>query len=260
MKKMSLDCSKCGGTLEITDQMSFFECQHCGTPYLVESSDGGLRIQRLEARVDTLEDTIPLKIAYNDAIKQLVACIADIQAKGPKGEIYKEGMRSFFEVKKALILLAAAKENYVKAGGTDEAILESIDPLALEKQFKKDLPHYDHELIVRQQAIGGLQLITGHKKFLLGIRPLAYVTFSFGAGRAYHVSAMATKNGQAVAQEIKAYLDAYYERSPVAPAQISPQLAAQIQQGRKIEAIKLYREETGAGLAEAKEAVEALIG
>ncbi|MDN3353393.1 ribosomal protein L7/L12 [Actinomadura sp. DC4] len=35
-------------------------------------------------------------------------------------------------------------------------------------------------------------------------------------------------------------------------------VVAEIEQGRKIQAIKLYREQTGAGLAEAKEAVETM--
>ena len=35
-------------------------------------------------------------------------------------------------------------------------------------------------------------------------------------------------------------------------------IALLLQQGRKIEAIKLYRERMGVGLAEAKEAVEAM--
>jgi ribosomal protein L7/L12 len=40
------------------------------------------------------------------------------------------------------------------------------------------------------------------------------------------------------------------------PGALSPQVAALVAAGRKIEAIKLYRQETGAGLKEAKAAVE----
>ena len=39
----------------------------------------------------------------------------------------------------------------------------------------------------------------------------------------------------------------------------SDQVIALLRQGRKIEAIKVYREMTGAGLAEAKAAVEAML-
>ena len=42
-------------------------------------------------------------------------------------------------------------------------------------------------------------------------------------------------------------------------ANLESQLQDLLAAGRKIEAIKLYREHTGAGLAEAKDAVEALI-
>lgn len=41
------------------------------------------------------------------------------------------------------------------------------------------------------------------------------------------------------------------------PDHISPAIRQAIQDGRKIEAIKLYRDETGAGLREAKETIEA---
>jgi ribosomal protein L7/L12 len=39
-----------------------------------------------------------------------------------------------------------------------------------------------------------------------------------------------------------------------------PGVVRELEQGRKIQAIKIYREETGAGLAEAKAAVEAIAG
>ncbi len=55
MAKITLNCSKCGGTLEITDDKELFKCQYCGTPYLVERSEGNIRIQKLERRLDTLE-------------------------------------------------------------------------------------------------------------------------------------------------------------------------------------------------------------
>jgi len=40
------------------------------------------------------------------------------------------------------------------------------------------------------------------------------------------------------------------------PGALSPQVAALVAAGRKIEAIKLYRQETGEGLKQAKSAVE----
>jgi len=36
--------------------MEIFKCQYCGTPYLIERSDGGIRITRLEERVSKVED------------------------------------------------------------------------------------------------------------------------------------------------------------------------------------------------------------
>jgi ribosomal protein L7/L12 len=50
--------------------------------------------------------------------------------------------------------------------------------------------------------------------------------------------------------------------SPVAAADapIDPQIVELMRQGRTIEAIKIYRDQTGVGLAEAKAAVEQLAG
>ncbi|NJN97033.1 MAG: hypothetical protein HC875_24520 [Anaerolineales bacterium] len=49
----------------------------------------------------------------------------------------------------------------------------------------------------------------------------------------------------------------YREQDEPAPAYIG-QIRSLLQQGNKIEAIKIYREATGVGLAEAKAAVEAI--
>ena len=43
-----------------------------------------------------------------------------------------------------------------------------------------------------------------------------------------------------------------------APSGVSPEILDLVQRGRKIQAIKLYRQETGVGLREAKEFIEAL--
>ena len=55
MQKITLDCSRCGGALEITEDMELFKCPYCETPYIVERSEGSVRIVKLEQRVDKLE-------------------------------------------------------------------------------------------------------------------------------------------------------------------------------------------------------------
>ena len=50
----------------------------------------------------------------------------------------------------------------------------------------------------------------------------------------------------------------YAEMTPGASAGVDPEVVALAQSGKKIEAIKRYRELTGVGLAEAKEAVDRL--
>jgi len=47
---------------------------------------------------------------------------------------------------------------------------------------------------------------------------------------------------------------------PVAEPQIDSQITELLRQGRKLEAIKVYQDQTGVGLAEAKAAVEQLAG
>lgn len=56
MSRIVLDCNKCGGALEVTEDMEMFRCQYCGTPYLVERKDGATRIIQLEQRVSQLEE------------------------------------------------------------------------------------------------------------------------------------------------------------------------------------------------------------
>jgi ribosomal protein L7/L12 len=48
------------------------------------------------------------------------------------------------------------------------------------------------------------------------------------------------------------------ERVPQQPDSLEGQILLLVQAGKKIEAIKIYRQETGSGLKEAKDAVEAL--
>jgi len=56
MDKLALDCSKCGGALEITPDMEVFKCPFCGVPYMVEREEGTVRVIRLEQRVRVLEE------------------------------------------------------------------------------------------------------------------------------------------------------------------------------------------------------------
>lgn len=49
------------------------------------------------------------------------------------------------------------------------------------------------------------------------------------------------------------------ERVPQQPGSFEGQVLLLMQAGKKIEAIKIYRQETGSGLKEAKDAVEALV-
>jgi ribosomal protein L7/L12 len=53
-----------------------------------------------------------------------------------------------------------------------------------------------------------------------------------------------------------AHLNLQYEDRPTSA--VSPEILALVRRGRKIEAIKRYREETGVGLREAKNFIESL--
>ena len=54
-----------------------------------------------------------------------------------------------------------------------------------------------------------------------------------------------------------AYTDA--DNNPSHSTQASPEVLELIRQGRKIDAVKLYREQSGGGLKEAKDAVDILV-
>ncbi len=57
-------------------------------------------------------------------------------------------------------------------------------------------------------------------------------------------------------EAVRRRLDAVAEHLDVKREAVPPEVAGLLRAGRKIEAIKVYRAATGAGLAEAKEAVE----
>jgi hypothetical protein len=58
-------------------------------------------------------------------------------------------------------------------------------------------------------------------------------------------------------RRLSAQLDSIREKlGIIEPLKIPPEIPGLLQAGRKIEAIKVYRQATGAGLAEAKAAVE----
>ena len=63
------------------------------------------------------------------------------------------------------------------------------------------------------------------------------------------------KNGAAITR-VERKLNLLLEKSGVISDQGYPEVFALLQKGEKIQAIKRYRELTGSGLAEAKEAVE----
>jgi ribosomal protein L7/L12 len=76
------------------------------------------------------------------------------------------------------------------------------------------------------------------------------------------VAVISWVNANARLQNIERKLNALIKHHGVDPTQVRLPLSDRVKQlaadpGRKIEAIKVYREETGAGLAEAREATEA---
>jgi hypothetical protein len=71
---MSLDCTKCGGPLEVTEDIEMFKCPFCGTPFLVERSAGSVTIRELTERVDSLEvgqREVRLGLAAVEELKQI---------------------------------------------------------------------------------------------------------------------------------------------------------------------------------------------
>lgn len=54
VKKIALDCQKCGGTLTISPEAGPFQCEYCGMPYMVKQEGDVTRIVRLEEKVSEL--------------------------------------------------------------------------------------------------------------------------------------------------------------------------------------------------------------
>jgi len=53
---ITLDCQKCGGSLEISDEFEIYSCPYCGMQYLVQSSEKGITIRKLDERVSKVEN------------------------------------------------------------------------------------------------------------------------------------------------------------------------------------------------------------
>lgn len=74
---ITLDCQKCGATLEIRATTELFQCKWCKTPYIVRREEGKVSIRQLIDRVSGLEsyqaNTIPINReieSINEEIKQ----------------------------------------------------------------------------------------------------------------------------------------------------------------------------------------------
>lgn len=95
------------------------------------------------------------------------------------------------------------------------------------------------ELTPEQQTAIDADILGGHK--LQAIKKYREAT---GAGLAEAKTAVEAREREL-----------HHDR-PASPEQVSSDVDAELLAGRKIQAIKLYRQATGAGLAEAKRAVE----
>lgn len=94
--------------------------------------------------------------------------------------------------------------------------------------------------------------------------PLIFVMLLLAAAVLLLASASVSRAGDqartarrlaAIERRVRAVMD---HLGVVEPEPVLPQVVTELEGGRKIEAIKVYRDLTGAGLKEAKDAVEAM--
>jgi DNA-directed RNA polymerase subunit RPC12/RpoP len=132
MDKIVLDCSKCGGVLEITQDIEIFKCQYCGTPYMVERSEGTVRIIKLEQRVEKIEAE-QSKIRVEVMEKEFLQIIDEIEQVRLDEKHYLKNSNRLFDnitdfaqgINKLYQKAFELKQEYTQRGGSNSLILVS---------------------------------------------------------------------------------------------------------------------------------------
>jgi len=138
MNKISLDCSKCGGHLEITKNMELFKCPYCNMPYMVQREEGETRIIKLEERVSDLEENIS-EIFNNSILSELAAIDKEYEMLA----INHDSLSSRPDVQKKYVVVVQKEhkliQEYVSEGGTDTRILSRMNLIVVSDYLRGKL-------------------------------------------------------------------------------------------------------------------------
>jgi hypothetical protein len=143
MTKIVLDCQKCGGSLEITDAMEIFRCQYCGMPYLVDRSDGRIRITQLEERVSKVEDE-QAQMRTDLVEAKIFQVRKSIEGIFRKLETIDGGkQRAYFQASHIEDLYTEEwelRQEYIEKGGEKAEIVGFINPVEVFPMVREVLP------------------------------------------------------------------------------------------------------------------------
>jgi DNA-directed RNA polymerase subunit RPC12/RpoP len=147
MGKIILNCSQCGGTLEVTDEMDLFKCQYCDMPYMVKRSDGSVQIVQLEQRVAKIEREQEnlrrnaIESEWRELTKEREVIVGKRRAQS--GNIRKpaRSLTNLFE--RALKL----KREYIEVGGSDPRIIGMPNPIEISQKLQEVFPEYSAKVV-----------------------------------------------------------------------------------------------------------------
>lgn len=181
MSKIVLDCQKCGGTLEVTDDMELFKCEYCGMPYLVERSTDGFRIVRLEKRVSAVEagqSKLRLDVLESD-LRRLLAELDAIYALSQSKDKPFDAERTRTSCEEHYRLQC----EYLSSGGSDSSLTLDPHPAEVVETLRSHFPEQEVEyhyverrvsftqnkrypsLMIARRAILGAQVFHGFVDF-----------------------------------------------------------------------------------------------
>ena len=80
--KLILNCSQCGGRLEVTEDIELFKCEYCGMPYMVERSGGTVQIIELRQRLGALEEGVSALSEIDSIVAQREQLEAELSSGG----------------------------------------------------------------------------------------------------------------------------------------------------------------------------------
>ena len=78
-EKLKLDCEGCGGSLVNTQNPEIYHCDNCDTSYKVKLTSGGIRVTKLQKKIDNIGEIIDLKEQRDFLLKYMKTAEKNIE-------------------------------------------------------------------------------------------------------------------------------------------------------------------------------------